>query len=72
MDKVIGFVPVLGKSGQELTNIYLNLHGSLEDPKIAVRPAKGVAKAMVGEAEAPEKDAEGVLKDLGKGLDKLF
>jgi uncharacterized protein YhdP len=72
VDKVIGFVPVLGKSGEKLTNIYLNVHGSLEDPKVAVRPAKGVVKAVVGEVEAPEKDAEGVFKDIGEGLDKLF
>lgn len=46
IDKVLGLVPVAGKTVTKLTNVYLNIKGPLEDPKISVRPAKGVTEAI--------------------------
>jgi uncharacterized protein YhdP len=46
LDKVLGLVPVAGKTATKLTNVYLDIKGSLEDPEISVRPAKGVTEAI--------------------------
>ncbi|MEJ2233080.1 MAG: AsmA-like C-terminal domain-containing protein [Syntrophobacterales bacterium] len=46
LDKVLGLVPVAGKAAQKLTKLYLDIKGPWEDPKISVRPAKGLTEAI--------------------------
>jgi uncharacterized protein involved in outer membrane biogenesis len=72
LDKVLGLVPVLGKAAGKLTNVYLQLKGPLENPKIRVLPAKGITEAEKKGTQDTGKAAEDVLKGLGKGLEKIF
>jgi uncharacterized protein involved in outer membrane biogenesis len=72
LDKVLDLVPVLGKAAGKLTNVYLHLEGPLEDPKIRVRPAKGITKAGKKGTQDTGKAAEDVIKEFGKGLEKIF
>jgi hypothetical protein len=72
VDTVLGLVPVLGKAAGKLTNVYLDLKGPLDDPKIRVRAAKGIAEAGKKGTQDTGKAAEDVVKELGKGLEKIF
>jgi uncharacterized protein involved in outer membrane biogenesis len=72
LDKVLGLVPVLGKAAGQLTNVYLKLKGPLENPKIRVRPAKGITEAGKKGTQDSGKAVEDVIKELGKGLEKIF
>lgn len=72
LDKILGLVPVLGKAAGKLTHVYLNLKGPLENPKIRVRPAKGITKAGKKGTQEGGKAVEDVIKELGKGLEKIF
>ncbi|MDH3722715.1 MAG: AsmA-like C-terminal region-containing protein, partial [Desulfobacteraceae bacterium] len=72
LDKVLDLVPVLGKAAGKLTNVYLHLEGPLEDPKIRVRPAKGITEAGKKGTQDTGKAAEDVIKEFGKGLEKIF
>ncbi len=72
LDKVLDLVPVLGKAAGKLTNVYLHLEGPLEDPKIRVRPAKGITEAGKKGTQDTGKAAEDVVKEFGKGLEKIF
>jgi len=44
----------------------------LENPKIRVRPAKGITKAGKKGTQDSGKAVEDVIKELGKGLEKIF
>jgi uncharacterized protein YhdP len=72
LDKVLGLVPVLGKAAGQLTNVYLKLKGPLENPKIRVRPTKGLRKAGKKGTKDSGKAVEDVVKEFGKGLEKIF
>jgi uncharacterized protein YhdP len=72
VDKVLGLVPILGKTAGKLTHVYLHLKGPLENPKIRVRPAKGITKAGKKGTQDSGKAVEDVIKELGKGLEKIF
>jgi len=72
VDTVLDLVPVLGKAAGQLTNVYLKLKGPLANPKIRVRPAKGLAEAGKKGTQDTGKAAEDVIKGLGKGLEKIF
>jgi uncharacterized protein YhdP len=72
VDKVLDLVPVLGKAAASLTHVYLHLKGPLENPKIRVRPAKGITKAGKKGTQDTGKAAEDVIKEFGKGLEKIF
>ncbi|UCG14574.1 MAG: AsmA-like C-terminal domain-containing protein [Deltaproteobacteria bacterium] len=61
-DGVLSLVPVVGKAAEQLSDVYLDVDGSLEKPKIRVRPAEGVEKAVEGEAEAPVKGVEDLFR----------
>ena len=61
VDTVLDLVPVLGKAAGKLTNVYLDLKGPLANPKIRVRPAKGITKA-----------GKKGTQEFGKGLEKIF
>jgi uncharacterized protein YhdP len=72
VDKVLDLVPVLGKAAGKLTHVYLHLKGPLANPKIRVRPAKGITKAGKKGTKDTGKAAEDVIKEFGKGLEKIF
>jgi len=54
VDKIIGIVPILGKQAQKLTQIYLAIEGSLEDPKVKKTLAKGVGSVITSAITAPK------------------
>jgi uncharacterized protein involved in outer membrane biogenesis len=72
VDKVLDLVPVLGKAAGQLTNVYLDLKGPLANPKVRVRPAKGIMEAGKKGTQDTGKAAEDVVKEFGKGLEKIF
>jgi uncharacterized protein YhdP len=72
VDTLLDLVPVLGKAAGQLTNVYLDLKGPWENPKIRVRPAKGITEAGKKGTKDTGKAAEDVVKELGKGLEKIF
>lgn len=72
VDTVLDLVPVLGKAAGQLTNVYLDLKGPWEDPKIRVRPAKGITEAGKKGTKDTGKAAGDVVKEFGKGLEKIF
>jgi uncharacterized protein YhdP len=72
LDKVLGILPLVGKVGTELTRVHVTLRGALEDPKIQIRPVKGVSEAGKKGAQEGGKVTEDVIKDFGKGLEKIF
>jgi uncharacterized protein involved in outer membrane biogenesis len=72
VDTVLDLVPVLGKAAGQLTNVYLDLKGPLANPKIRVRPAKGITEAGKKGTKDTGKAAEDVIKEVGKGLEKIF
>ena len=72
LDKVLGRLPIVGKAGTELTRVHVTLKGALEDPKIRIRPVKGVSEAGKKGAQEGGKVAEDVIKEFGKGLEKIL
>jgi len=72
LDKVLGILPIAGKAGTELTRVHVTLEGDLEDPKIRIRPVKGVSEAGKKGAQEGGKVAEDVIKEFGKGLEKIL
>jgi uncharacterized protein YhdP len=72
VDKVLDLLPVLGKAAGQLTNVYLKLKGPWDNPKIRVLPTKGITEAGKKGTKDSGKAAEDVVKELGKGLEKIF
>jgi uncharacterized protein YhdP len=72
LDKILNLFPIVGKSGTELTRVYVTLEGDLENPKIRIRPVKGVTEAGKKGALEGEEDTKDLIKDFGKGLDKIL
>jgi uncharacterized protein YhdP len=72
VDSVLGLVPVLGKAAVSLTEIYLNVEGPLEKPKISVRPAKKLDQVGKDEAQEGEKTVDEVIRGIGKELEKIL
>ena len=58
-------VPLVGKLAEDLTKIYLELNGSLKDPKIRMVEAKGIVTETVDETES-------LPRAMGKDLKKVF
>jgi len=44
LNEAMGFVPIIGKVGQKLTKIYLDVKGPFADPTIRVSPIKGLSE----------------------------
>jgi uncharacterized protein YhdP len=61
-DGLLSLVPVAGKVAGQLSDVYLDVDGSLEKPKIRIRPAEGEEKAVEETAEAPVKGVEDLFK----------
>ena len=51
VDKVLGFIPLVGKTAAKFTNMYLNIQGPLEDPKVSLRSGKIIRNTIRGEAK---------------------
>jgi uncharacterized protein involved in outer membrane biogenesis len=72
LNKVLSMLSKAGKGGTESTRVHVTLEGELEDPKIRIRSVKGVSAAeKKGDKEGAEV-AEDVIKEFGKGLEKIL
>jgi hypothetical protein len=67
---VVGAVPVAGKVAASLTEIYLNLSGSLDDPQISIAPGQGVADAVQDQARGVGSVFKGATDSPGKEENK--
>jgi len=62
--------PVLGKVAASLTKVYLNLSGSLDDPRVSIIPGQGVAHAAENQAKGVGSVFKGVGDMLGREENK--
>jgi len=67
---VVGAVPVVGQVAASLTEVYLNLSGSWDDPRVSIIPGRGIADAVEGQAKGVGSTLKGVADFLGKEEDK--
>ena len=68
---VVGIVPLVGKVAASLTEIHLNVSGSLDDPQISLVPAGlGVADAIQDEARGVGRVLKGFTDFFGTGENK--
>jgi hypothetical protein len=67
---VAGAVPVVGKGAASLSEIYLNVNGSLEDPQISIAPGQGVAGAVEDQAKGVGSVFKGAAGSPGKEENK--
>jgi uncharacterized protein involved in outer membrane biogenesis len=51
VNKVLGFIPLVGKTAAKFTHMYLNIQGPLEDPKVSIRRGKVIRNTVRGEAK---------------------
>lgn len=72
VSKVLGFVPIAGKTAQSFTKIYADVQGSLEAPRVRIRPAETVAKGIETGAKTPGSIVDRSVESLGKGLNRIF
>lgn len=68
VDKTLNLIPIVGKAAEHMTQIRMDVEGSLKDPKIYTAEIKEFGKSL----EGPAKALETILKDVGKGLKKIF
>ena len=71
IDKVLGFIPLVGETAAKFTYMYLNIQGPLEDPQVSIRRGKVIKKTVKGEEQETEQAGEEVSKDLGEWLEDL-
>ena len=60
LDKALGLVPFLGKAVSQMTNIYLTVKDSWNNPKIRSAQTRMVTKPVKGIINAPKKALKGV------------
>ena len=72
VSKVLGFVPIAGKTAKSFTKIYAEVQGSLENPLVRIRPAETVARGIEKGAETSGSVVDRSVESLGKGLNKIF
>jgi len=72
LDKILGIIPIVGEAGTGLTRIYVVLEGDLQNPKIRIRPLKGVTETGKKGVQEGKKGTEDVIKGFGKGLEKIL
>ena len=65
LDTLLGMVPLVGSTAANATRTYLELQGTLKDPSIKIRPAKGFLKAQQKDAEKPGSAV------MGTGIDAV-
>jgi hypothetical protein len=61
---------VVGEVASSLTEVYLNLSGSWDDPRVSIIPGRGIADAVEGQAKGVGSTLKGVADFLGKEEDK--
>ena len=67
---VVGIVPLVGKAAAGLTEIHLDLKGSLDDPQVSIVPGQGVADAIQDEARGAGRVLKGFTDFFDKGENK--
>ena len=67
---VAGAVPVVGKIAASLTEVYLNLSGSWDDPRVSIIPGRGVADAIENQAKGVGSALEGAADLVGREENK--
>jgi uncharacterized protein YhdP len=68
VNKAFNFIPIVGKTAEDLTKIRIDIKGSLEDPKIHAAEAREIGKGIETEVKEPVE----ILKDAEKNLKKIF
>jgi hypothetical protein len=68
VDKALHLIPIVGKAAQAVTEIQIEIEGSLADPKIHAAPIKKIGDTIEDEAKEPGD----LLKGFGKELKKIF
>jgi hypothetical protein len=66
--KAIGSIPLIGKTAEDLTEIYLKIKGPYEKPEIRLATEEEIGEAVKSEAKAPGT----VIKKVEKGVMKIF
>ena len=73
LNKVLSILSKAGKGGIESTRVHVTLEGAIEDPKIRIRSVKGLSEAgKKGTQEEGGKVEEDLIKEFGKGLEKIL
>jgi uncharacterized protein involved in outer membrane biogenesis len=68
VDKALDFIPLIGKAAQNITEIRIDIKGSLADPKIHAAPIEKLGHTVEDEA----KESGDLLEGVGKELKKIF
>jgi uncharacterized protein involved in outer membrane biogenesis len=63
---VAGAVPVVGKVAASLTEVYLNLSGSWDDPRVSIIPGQGIADSIVDQAKEVGSTLKGAADLIGR------
>ena len=66
--KAIGSIPLIGKTAEDLTEIYIGIKGPYEKPEIRPATTKEIDEAFKSVVKAPET----VIKKVEKGFMKIF
>jgi uncharacterized protein YhdP len=66
--KAIGSIPLIGKTAEDLTEIYLEIKGPYEKPEIRLATEKEIGEAVKSEA----KESGTVIKKVEKEFMKIF
>jgi len=66
----MGVVPLVGKVAASFTEIYFNLSGSLNDPRVSIIPGQGVAGAFEDQAKGVGSVFKGAADLLGRKENK--
>lgn len=61
VDEVLGFVPLVGKAARDMTEVHLDVEGSVEKPQMNIRPGAGLVEGVEDE-----------VKEVGRHLKSLF
>ena len=68
VDKALQIVPLVGKAAESITEIRIDIEGSLEDPKIHAAPIKQFGEIIEDGLKAPAT----ILENIGEDLKKIF
>jgi uncharacterized protein YhdP len=66
----MGVVPLVGKVAASLTEIYFNLSGSLDDPRVRIIPGQGIADSIEDQAKGVGSIFKGVADVFGREENK--
>ena len=67
---VAGAVPVVGKVAASLTEIYFNLSGSWDDPRVSIIPGQGIADSIEDQAKGVGSALKGAADLVGREENK--